>query len=295
MEADSAAPATCKLEREADIPVKVSDGGLLVPALINQTPVQLQVDTGATGSMLDQLTVARLALPADARRTTTLHGTGGDVVTLNARVLSLEVGGEQWQSLSMATGRLLRRTQEDPPVAGLLGADRLASFDVELDVPHGRMVLWNVSHCSGDFVPWTVSHYAVPLVRHIPNRMVAEVAVNGQPVSALIDWGARNTVMTGGVANTLGITPAMLMHDRTGTSWGIDQNRTSFWVHPFDELRIGREVFHHVGIQVADVHAQEAGMLLGADYARTRRIWLSYATRQMFVVPPRLATADASP
>jgi hypothetical protein len=36
-----------------------------------------------------------------------------------------------------------------------------------------------------------------------------------------------------------------------------------------------------------------AGMLLGGDYARTRRVWLSDATRQMFIVPPKFAKPPA--
>jgi hypothetical protein len=47
-------------------------------------------------------------------------------------------------------------------------------------------------------------------------------------------------------------------------------------------------------MSLANLHVQEVGMLLGADYASTRQIWLSYVTHQMFVVPPNLARQPAS-
>ena len=159
----------------------------------------------------------------------------------------------------------------------------------QLDIPHGRMTLWHVEHCSGDFVGWSESHYVIPVMHHNPNRMVAPVDIDGHRVVALIDWGANTTTVTTQTATELGVTPAMLSGDRSGTSRGLDQNQNQAYLHHFDEVRIGRETFHHLGLAVSDLHVQEAAMLLGADYMRTRRIWLSYATRQMFVVPPKAA------
>jgi predicted aspartyl protease len=273
------------------MPVRVVEGAILILGHINLTPVQMQLDTGATTSMLDAAMAARLALPEDAHRRTTLHGIGGDIVSQNTLVRSFEIGGQEWQAMSIATGHLAGKFQETPPVVGLLGADRLASFDVELDVAHGRLTLWNVAHCEGNFVRWNVPHYAVPLARHSPNRMVAKVEVDSHPVEALADWGARSTTITSSVAAGVGVTPDMLASDRPGTSWGVDQTQKTIRLHKFDEFKIGGEIFHNVGLPVADLRLQEVGMLLGADYVRTRRIWLSYATRQMFVVPPGLAKA----
>jgi predicted aspartyl protease len=280
---------TCKVERVAEMPVRFVEGAILVPGHINGAAVQMQLDTGATTSMLDQAAATRLSLPDDAHRRTTLHGIGGDIISQNALVSSFEVGGQEWRSVSITTGHLATRFHEAPPVVGLLGGDRLANFDVELDVPHGRMTLWSVAQCEGNFVAWTVPHYVIPLVRDAPNRMVAQVEIDGHPVEALVDWGARSTTITDSVAAGIGVTPDMLASDRSGSSWGIDQTQKSVRLHKFGELRLGREIFHNIGLPVADLHLREAGMLLGADYAHTRRIWLSYATRQMFVIPPNWA------
>jgi predicted aspartyl protease len=285
---------TCKLEPVAEMPVRFVGGAILVAGHINQVPVQLQLDTGATTSMLDEDAVARLALPADPHRRSTLHGIGGSIESQNTLVRSFEIGDQEWQSLSIATGHLAGKFHEVRLVAGLLGADRLSSFDIELDIPAGKMTLWNVAHCEGNFVPWRLPHYVVPLQRHSPNRMVAKVEVDSHPVEALVDWGARSTTMTAAVAEGVGVTPDMLASDRSGTNWGIDQTQNVVRLHKFGELKVGREIFHNIGLPVADLRLREVGMLLGADYVRTRRVWLSYATRQMFIVPPNFAKPPAS-
>jgi predicted aspartyl protease len=284
---ETTAADTCTVDHVADVPAHVVGGAIAVAAKINDSPVQMVLDTGATASILDQLMVDALGLPDDPHRQTTVHGVGGEVLSRNALIDSFEIGGQEWQSMSLPTGRLPNNLPADPPVAGVLGADRLSSFDVELDVPHGRMTLWDVRHCSGDFVRWDFPHFAVPLTRRERNRMVAGIGIDGRPVTALIAWGARTSSMTEDAAERLGVTPDILEKDRMETLRGSDRNDIAVRLHRFDAVRIGRQMIHHATIRVGGLHLNDVDMLLGADYARTRHIWLSYATRQMFVAVPK--------
>lgn len=283
---------SCKIDRAADLPAHFVNGHIVIPAAINEIPVRLVVDTGATGSMLTPEAVARLHLPMDPYRTTTVHGTGGTVVNHNTSIRSLRVGGEDWLGSSMATGHLPGRYPDDPPVVGLLGADRLAQFDIELDMPHHRMTLWRIDSCFGDFVPWHAPHYVLPLARYQPNRMVTDVRVDGQPVTALVDWGARTTAITSATAASLGVTTQMLARDRSGDSHGVDQTDIPFYVHRFPELAIGPVRFRNVALDVAPLRVKDVGMLLGADYVSNRHVWLSYSTEQLFVQGPAAAQAS---
>jgi len=295
----TAQPETCKIEQTAEVPVRVVRGHILVPANIDYTPVQMLVDTGASASMLTPEAARSLELSTDSYRTTTVHGIGGNVVTHNVMIRSLKVGTQDWQGGSVATGHLGRPFQdphqEGPPVAGVLGADHLDIFDVELDIPHRRMVLWRVQHCLGDFVPWHLPHFAIRLTRYQPNRMVTHVQIDGHPVTALIDWGSNTTSITTATSAALGVTPEMLARDRSGTSSGTDQNELSVHMHRFAELVIGPGTFRNVAIEVADLNVTDVGMLLGLDYVRTRHVWLSYASDQMFVERPVPAVPTASP
>ena len=276
------------------LPVRFVQGHILVPVSINHTPVQLLVDTGASASMLTPDAAAILRLPPDLNRTTTVHGTGGSVITRNVLIQSFEVGGNGSLVRSVVTGKLDQQYQEDPPVAGLLGVDYLDHFDIELDVPNHRMALWRVQNCTRDFLTWQVPHFTIPLLLYQPNRLVAHVRIDGHPVTALIDWGARATTITSATATALGVTPDMLALDRSGTSHGIDQTEVPFRLHRFAEVSIGLATFRNAPLEVADLRVSDVGMLLGADYFRTRHVWLSYATEQMFVERPPVSVPTAS-
>jgi predicted aspartyl protease len=283
---DPPEPAVCTIDKVADLPTRLVRGAVLVPAAIDQTAVQMQVDTGASRSSVTPGIATELGLPPDGRRRSNVHGIGGTVVSTDTLVQNFEVGHQLWSGQSFVTSPLARTFQEDPPVAGLLGANYLSDFDVELDVPEGRMTLWQVHDCVGDFAFRDVPHWRMPLRRYEPARMVATVTIDGQPVSALIDWGASSTVLNGAVAARLGVTPEMLQVDPAGHSNGADRNEIEYHVHRFSEIRIGNGVFHQVRIEVAPIQTRDVDMLLGLDYAKTRRVWLSYATGQLFVVPP---------
>jgi hypothetical protein len=54
--------------------------------------------------------------------------------------------------------------------------------------------------------------------------------------------------------------------------------------HRFAELRVGSETTRDPTLWVAPVHVVPVvDMLLGADWLGARHVWLSFATRQMFV------------
>jgi hypothetical protein len=55
-------------------------------------------------------------------------------------------------------------------------------------------------------------------------------------------------------------------------------------LHRFSELRIGPDATRDPRIWVASVRVVPiVDMLLGVDWLQSRRVWLSYATRQVFV------------
>jgi len=276
----------CALKPIAEVPARFVQGHVLVPANIDSAPVQMVVDTGATTSMLTPESVARLRLPIDTNRASAIHGTGGTVITRNVLVRSLRVGNQDWLAGSIATGSLARQYQEDPPVVGVLGGDFLDRFDIELDVPQQRMVLWRVEHCQGDFIPWQGRHFPVRLTRYPPNQMVAQAHIDGHPVAALIDWGATESTISTATAAAVGVSPTMLLHDQMLATRGVDQKLLSARRHLFGLVAIGPVLYRNFVVDVVDLHIPDVGMLLGADFVSTRHVWLSYATNQMFVGQP---------
>ena len=277
----------CAARAVAELPARLDQEAVLVPARINGVAVQMEVDTGAMTTLIAGNAASVLRLPPDPERGARLHGTGGTIVTRNALVDMFEFGGVISPPRSIPTGPLARAFTGDRLVAGIVGASDLAGFDVELDVLNQRMTLWSVSGCTGRFARWNEPYHVIPLSPGTGGLMYATVLVNGQPVRAMIDWGARSSQLTLRAARHLGVTDAMLANDPSGTGHGIDQTAIALRYHRFEEVRVGPEIFRGLRISVGDLALRDADMLLGMDYARTRRLWLSYATRQMFVAPRR--------
>lgn len=279
----------CSHRPVADLPVRLDQGAVLVPARINGVPVQMEVDTGAMTTLIAGNAASVLRLPADPQRGARLHGTGGTITTRNALVDMFEFGGVTSPPRSIPTGPLARTFLGGGLVAGIVGASDLAQFDVELDVLNRRMTLWSVTGCAGRFARWDEPYHVIPLTLGQGGLMYTTVQVNGQPVRAMIDWGARSSQLTLRAARRIGVTDAMLANDPAGTGHGIDQTAIALRYHRFEDVRVGPEIFRGLRISVGDLALRDADMLLGMDYARTRRLWLSYATQQMFVAPRRRA------
>jgi len=276
----------CSVQRAGVLPVRLDRGFLLVPGALNHNRVLLLVDTGAEASMVTPQAEMEFGLDRDARRHTTLHGIGGQITMVNARVASFGVGDVEMMDLSVAVGPLPALPATDPPIGGLVGADYLSDYDVDLDVPRHTITLYNVLGCGDGFSPWQHAVSVMPIRRQYKDLLTLDVTVDGQTMDALLDSGARGTTISVAAAQRLGLDSATLAHDRATSEWGVDRNTLASHLHQFGELRVGREVFHGPHLEVAPLLLPGAEMLLGADYLRTRHVWVSYATRRMFVAPP---------
>ena len=172
-------------------------------------------------------------------------------------------------------------------VAGLLGADWLAGYDLDLDVPHHRLGLWQVSGCDKGSDPLGGRNFALPPIRTPRGRVLVPIVVNGTGLLAYLDSGAAATVVTAAAAARLGIPRAALATDPGGFGLGVDLRRLDFHWHRFDEVRVGPERFRGIKLPVSDLQISVAGALLGADYLDHHRIWVSPSARRLLVQPVR--------
>lgn len=261
-----------------------------VPAAVNGRAVTMILDTGADAALVTPDAAEALRLPLDPARLTRIEGTGGSAGIAPHVILdTLALGALRVDGLSAPVGDLPAAPRMVPPVAGLIGADLLARFDWEFDLPHRRLVLHTVADtrgpgpaCADAMLPsWSGETDALALIRS-GDRLLAEVRLDGQPATALIDTGARSIVVSRRVAARVGVGPEALAADPGGITGGVDLNETAFHWHRFRSLQIGGETIRTPVLTVSRV-ADQAGILLGSPYFATRRVWLSYATNRMFV------------
>jgi hypothetical protein len=288
------AHAACRVVPLSAVPLDTVDGHVLVTVLVNETAATFILDTGAERTLMGEDVVRRLGLERDHWVTSTILGIGGLQQRPNALPRSLRLGTTPLRrrtltgDTSVTVGPLPVTEIAGRPIAGLLGRDFLSLFDLDIDLPDHRMTLYDVRGCDAWFLPWTSPYAAIPATMPMGAALVVQVLVDDRPLRALIDTGASSSLITASGMFRLGVTPALLARDPAGNGAGVGPAPVPMHLHRFAELRVGPDVMPDPALWVASVRVVPiVEMLLGADWLQTRRVWLSFATKQVFVAEPR--------
>lgn len=286
-QAANAAEGLCHHERIARVPLHDDLGFLNIPVEINKHPARMIVDTGAEGSLLSPEAAEGFDVQLDPSVHTLMHGTGGvGRMVPNGVVRSLTLGGLETGPISMPVGDLPGKPVTQPPVEGLVGGDLLSHYDVEFNVAEGWLTFWSVKSgsaaCAGP-VDWHVIYRAVPL-ESAGRRVIVQVLLDGMPLRALVDSGARSRILSDKAAERLGVTARILAADPGGLTSGVDGHTQVYHWHKFHTFQIGQEQEKAPVLTVAPIH-DSVDMLLGSDWFAAHRVWISYQTGMLYVMP----------
>jgi predicted aspartyl protease len=127
---------------------------------------------------------------------------------------------------------------------------------------------------------------AIPLVKSATNRLNLAASVDGHPFRAILDTGASMSLITRPNALRAGVTVQMLEQDSAVPSHGLGTEAVMMRRHIFGEVQIGSERLKQTAMLVGGTLLGGGDMLLGLDYLGSRRVWLSYAMRQLFIADP---------
>jgi hypothetical protein len=174
-------------------------------------------------------------------------------------------------------------TPDADPLGALLGADVLSHFDIDLDIANRRAILYDPDLCTGTLPDWSVPVTEVPIDVAWSGRLLLPVTIDGHTFHALLDSGATGSVLDLPAAESLGITQAELAKDHGGTGFGAAGVNFQRELHTFRTLEIAGERFASPAISVLDRPLREADMLLGLDWLRTHRVWISYRRHVLFI------------
>ncbi len=271
-----AGPAlSCQVERRADVLASLTDGFVEVPVTVDGKPARFLLDTGAEDMLVTPGAAARLALTLDPTHMTRLLGTGGEGRAANVWLAGLRVGDASLARRSVPVVPL------PPPLAadGLLGAPLLSDYDVDLDLVNGHVELFRVEGCAAEAPLLPPPFTMVPLTLNADGVPSIPVVVNGVRLIALLDTGSRATVLTPAAAARV---RALRLHEG-GTARGVDGEVVAVHAARVASLAVGWDVQRNLQVAVAPLQIGRADMLLGVDWLRQRRIWVSYATRRVLV------------
>jgi hypothetical protein len=284
------AGAACTVTARATIPLDVVSGAIIAPVEVNGVATSFILDTGAQRSLVTREAVDRLSLARDQWVGTTMSGIGGIDRRANADPRSFSLGGVPLvrrtlnHDTSLTVGILPRTRVGDHVIDGLLGRDFLSVFDMDLDMPARRLTIYAVTDCAGRFLPWTRGYTSIPVTFPAEQAIIVPVTLDGTPLRALLDSGSGATLLTAPGMVRMGLQAYSLAADQAAAISGLGPHTVTMHLHRFRSLDAGTQAIDRPVIWVAPVRLPLfVDMLLGADWLADRRVWISYATRQLFV------------
>jgi predicted aspartyl protease len=277
-------PDSCGTVRLGETTVATLRNAPIVTSFANGMAVTLLLDTGAQTTILTPPVAQRIgAQRPSIEFQRQMHGIAGSLQTSEVELRSFTMGGVAipWRRVRVAPINVA--SIFSAPLDGVLGVDTLSSFDVDLDLPGHRMILYEKQICAGATPAWREPYAKIAAGRSLGDHLFFPVQLEGRKLAAFIDTGAQFTVLSTKAAAALGVTEAALAHDRVIVVHGAAAEQLNAHVHHFSQLAVGSEIIRNLEIVVTDVRLNDADLVLGIDFLGSRRVWMSYGSQQIFL------------
>ena len=273
----------CTLTKVAEMPLQVQDHLLVVPVGIDGKWVHLVVDSGAERTTLSDAVADRLGLPHDPKYTTRAMGIGGATTTTDVTIDRFVMGGVHFPVNRIAVGTFRLQSARGLTADGLLGADILLAFDMDIDVPGGKLTLYRSRICPDAKPPWPDAPIEIVGVRARKDRLLVPFELDNVAGMAILDTGAQLNVLGVNMARRMGLNEQTMAGDRKIRQRGVGPGETIAHLHRLRLLRIGPIAEESPLITVLPSDFGVGDALIGEAFLERRRVWLSFPSRQVFV------------
>lgn len=279
-----AAPV-CQLKPIAALPITMDRTVPTVEIGVNGHRVRMIVDTGSNVTMLTPEQAEAMHLLADPKHAGGgALGSTGYTKTSNFVIDWMDLGSVRLERLSVPVAKL-QRDGADPVIGGILGGTILSHFDIDYDEPGSMLTLYQVSGCLFPEPPWQHPYEAIKGSVY-QARLRVPVEVDGHVLMALVDTGAEILSLARGSLYQLGLGEGILSNDLRRNVTGVGGGTVRLPYHRFASVKIGEESFTGGMAIIQEYPILGANMLIGEDYMKERRLWLSYTSGMMFVQIP---------
>jgi predicted aspartyl protease len=282
-----AAHAECVMNRAAVLPITLWQNKLLVPVTVNGVEERFFVDTGAAVTTLSDTLANALNIPRDFDQTMDVFGVAGRESHLYlGEVDSIDVGGVELKkhSFPVAAFGSFMLADGHSHADGLIGADILSHFDVDIDIPHRQVAFWRVQGCSVVKPDWPGNASSVPMQIAPSRNITLPVRIDGAMLDLMLDTGAGDLLLSTRAAARAGATPEVLEESRQFTGYGVNDRSYAVWLHVFRRVEVGAQVYGDVRAVVVNRgrYLDQGDGLLGVEFLKRGRVWISYSTSTFF-------------
>src|SRR5580692_4400385 len=211
----------CGTIRLAETAVAMLDNQPIVKVFANSATVLLLLDTGAEATVLTPAAAQRIGAQARVMGRQ-MHGITRDIPAGELELRSFTIGGVEVPRKRVRVAPIEIVNALSGPLDGVLGADTLSSFDIDLDLPGRRMTLYQEQSCAIASPAWAQPYARIAAGRSPSDRWHSSVQLDGRRISALFDTGAQFSVLSTRTALALGVSEGVLARDPAVMVRGAD-------------------------------------------------------------------------
>jgi predicted aspartyl protease/tetratricopeptide (TPR) repeat protein len=279
----------CEFRSYGTLPVDMIGGRATTVVKINGKDTRFAVDTGAFYNFMPRADASSLGLKLRASPINVRFGDiGGNVDAEFTYVKQFGILGTTLENIGFFVGGT-------DTGYGLLGANVLDFDDLEIDLAHGKLTLFQANHCNNlSLAYWAKDgHYNVvdiepagdPIVRGAPidRRTFLSVTINGKQVRALLDSGTSVSALSRRGAERIGI-DLKAPDVKAGTTNGLGGKWVNTWIVPIDSFSVGAESFQHSQMEVVDgqVGNNDTDMVLGVDFLLAHHMFIANSQNKAY-------------
>ncbi|MBV9043890.1 MAG: hypothetical protein JO348_03250 [Alphaproteobacteria bacterium] len=178
--------------------------------------------------------------------------------------------------------RVLRQEERDvvrADVVGYLANDILENFEVELDIAHRKLNLFDQAHCPGQLVYWTDAAAVVPFELQEGGAMSLSMELDGKPVTVAFGTKPGHGTIGLATAKHIGFDPAG--HFKTLTMSGISINEPAIDV--VDVKSVSSSMCKPEKGSFRNIICDGTEVQLGLDEFKGLRIMVSFKEKKLYI------------
>jgi hypothetical protein len=189
----------CQMHRLASIDLKRTAGGaILVPVTINKTAAYMYIEIASHMSVISQQAVGRLKLPVRKIGEAMEISLGSHKVEDYASAREFALAGLAYpdQGFLVDPNSSSSSWYDSEEVIGVLGNGILWTMDLELDLAHLKMNLYEPGRCTTHPVYWATDYEVVPLQRDPLGEYHFPMELDGRKLDATFSTGNSVTTLS---------------------------------------------------------------------------------------------------
>ena len=268
-----------------------SNGHLRVPVLMEDgATYDFILDTAASRTGLMQPLVEALGLKPDVDSAGVLNGTTGAAqITLYAPTTMMIGGVLEYRSPPLPGLGSLNIPGE--PFYGILGTDFFEHYVVEIDAIGKQLVLSTANHLSSK----EMEAFSIVPIRPMDEGLwMLDARIGGVVLPAILDTGARNTMLNPAGAEALGVQlPASFEQGQEKISGATGHSARGIGLQ-VGSLSVGDRQWSSATVLVSDLHvfsmlglSRAPALILASDLLFQGRLLIDYEAGELYLEKPR--------